>query len=136
MAIEFMVSTLIPASPEEIYTAWLSSEGHAEMTGGSASISSEVGGEFEAWDGYIHGKNLELEYGKRIVQSWRTTEFSDDEPDSRIEITLEAIGGQTKLNLHQTGLPPHGEQYRQGWAESYFEPMIEYFSSRGIRRGL
>jgi activator of HSP90 ATPase len=133
MAIEFMVSTLIPASPEEIYTAWLSSEGHTQMTGGSAILSSEVGTEFNAWDGYIQGRNLELEYGKHIVQSWRTTEFSDDEPDSRIEITLEAVGDQTKLTLHHTGLPPHGGQYEQGWVESYFEPMIEYFESRGVR---
>lgn len=132
MAIEFMVSTLIPASPEEIYTAWLSSEGHTQMTGGSAILSSEVGTEFNAWDGYIQGRNLELEYGKRIVQSWRTTEFSDDEPDSCIEITLEAVGDQTKLTLHHTGLPPHGGQYEQGWVESYFEPMIEYFESRGL----
>jgi activator of HSP90 ATPase len=128
MAIEFTVSVFIPASPEEIYSAWMSSEGHSLMTGGSANISSDVGGEFEAWDGYIHGKNLELEYGKRIVQSWRTTEFSDDESDSRIEITLEAVGDQTKLTLHHTGLPPHGGQYEQGWIESYFEPMLEYFA--------
>jgi activator of HSP90 ATPase len=127
MAIEFVVSTFITATPEEIYTTWLSSEGHSEMTGGSATISSEVGDQFEAWDGYISGRNIVLEYGKRIVQSWRTTEFSDDEPDSYIEIILEAIGDQTKLTLHHTGLPPHGKQYEQGWVDSYFEPMQEYF---------
>ena len=132
MAIEFIVSTLIPASPEEIYKAWLSSDGHTEMTGGSAILSSEVGAEFTAWDGYIQGRNLELEYGKRIVQSWRTTEFSDDDPDSCIEISLEAVGDQTKLTLHHTGLPPHGGQYEQGWEESYFEPMREYFTGRSI----
>ena len=127
MAIEFVVSALIPASPEEIYKAWLSSEGHTHMTGSPASVSAEVGGEFEAWDGYIHGRNLELEHGKRIVQAWRTTEFNDDESDSRIEITLEPVGDETKVTLKHTGLPPHGEQYEQGWVESYFEPMKEYF---------
>ena len=130
MAIEFIVSAIIPATPQEIYTTWLSSEGHGAMTGSLASVSAKVGGEFDAWDGYIHGKNLELDPGKRIVQSWRTTEFSDDEPDSRIEITLELFGDQTKLTLRHTGLPPHGGQYEQGWVESYFEPMQEYFSSR------
>jgi hypothetical protein len=34
MAIEFTVSDVIPASPQEIYAAWLSSEGHAQITGG------------------------------------------------------------------------------------------------------
>ena len=127
MAIEFVVSALIPAIPKEIYTAWLSSEGHTQMTGGSATVSAEVGGEFNAWDGYIRGRNLELEFGKRIVQSWRTVEFEEDEADSRIEITLEPYGDQTKLILKHTGLPPHGGQYEQGWVDNYFEPMEEYF---------
>jgi uncharacterized protein YndB with AHSA1/START domain len=129
MAIEFVVSTLLPATPEEIYHAWLSSEGHSKMTGSAATVSAEVGGEFDAWDGYIHGKNLELVPHKRIVQSWRTSEFSGDEPDSRIEITLEPAGKLTKLSLHHSGLPPHGGQYETGWVESYFEPMKEYFTS-------
>jgi activator of HSP90 ATPase len=130
MALEFVISEIFSASPEEIYSTWLSSEGHSAMTGSPATVSARVGGEFDAWDGYIHGKNLELEPGKRIVQSWRTTEFSVDEPDSRIEITLEPVGNQTKLTLKHTHLPPHGRQYEQGWVDSYFEPMKEYFSSR------
>lgn len=131
MAIGFEVSALIPASPEVVYEAWLDSEGHTKMTGGEAKVSSEVGGEFEAWDGYIQGRNLELEYGKRIVQSWRTSEFADDEADSRIEITFDREGDGTKVTLRHTNLPPHGEQYEQGWVDSYFVPMQEYFESAG-----
>ena len=132
MAIEFVVTAIIPASPEEVYNAWLSSEGHSGMTDSSASCSADIGDEFTAWEGYIQGKNLELEYGKRIVQSWRTTEFSDSEADSQIEVILEPVGDQTKLTLHHTGLPPHGTQYEQGWVEAYFEPMKEYFSTRRL----
>lgn len=128
MAIEFVVSAVIPASPQEVYHAWLSTKGHSGMTGSPAKISDKVGGTFDAWDGYIHGKNLELVPNTRIVQSWRTSEFSNDEPDSMIEITFEPIGSQTKLTLKHTGLPPHGKQYEDGWVESYFEPMKEYFN--------
>jgi activator of HSP90 ATPase len=130
MSLEFTKSSLIPATPQEIYHAWMSSDGHSAMTGSPAKISPELGGKFEAWDGYIHGTNLELVPGKRIVQSWRTVEFSADEPDSRIEISLDAEGEQTRLTLHHTGLPPHGKQYEQGWVESYFEPMKEYFKTK------
>jgi uncharacterized protein YndB with AHSA1/START domain len=132
MAIEFVISVIIPATPEEVYHAWLSSDGHTAMTGSPAHISEDVGGDFDAWDGYIHGKNLELKPHSLIVQSWRTSEFSDDEPDSRLEISLEPIGDHTKLTLCHTGLPPHGGQYEEGWVESYFEPMKEYFSSRKL----
>jgi uncharacterized protein YndB with AHSA1/START domain len=127
VTIEFTVSTTINAPPQEVYAVWMSSEGHTRMTGGQATITPQAGAAFDAWDGYIQGKNLELDPGRRIVQSWRTVEFAENEPDSQIEITLEPVDGGTKLTLHHTGLPPHGGQYEQGWVESYFDPMKEYF---------
>lgn len=129
MALGFELLALIPASPEAVYRAWLNSEEHAAMTGGSASVRPEEGTPFEAWDGYIQGHNLELEPGRRILQSWRTSEFSDDEPDSLLEIILEAVEGGTHLTLRHTNLPDDGETYRQGWVDNYFEPMSEYFSN-------
>jgi len=75
MSIEFEISEMIPASPDVIYDAWLNSEEHSQMTGGTAKVSAELGDMFEAWDGYIHGKNFELEKSKRILQCWRTSEF-------------------------------------------------------------
>ena len=84
MTIEFTVSAVIPASPEEIYDAWLDSDGHTNMTGSPAHATANVGDAFDAWDGYISGKNLELEPGKRIVQSWRGSSYSDSDADSRI----------------------------------------------------
>ena len=128
MAIEFEISIILPATPEVIYSTWLSADGHTRMTGGQANITAGVGAVFDAWDGYIQGRNLQLEYGKRIVQSWRTVEFENDDPDSRLEITFEPVGRQTRLILKHTDLPPHGGQYEQGWVDSYFEPMMRYFS--------
>ena len=78
MPYTFTLTATIPASPEEIYEAWLDSLGHSEMTGGEANMSGQVGAEVSAWDGYISGRNLELIPGERIVQSWRTTEFADE----------------------------------------------------------
>jgi uncharacterized protein YndB with AHSA1/START domain len=130
MAIAFEVSTFIPATPSVVYRAWLNSEEHAAMTGGAANVNAEVGGSFEAWDGYIQGVNLELEADRRILQSWRTTEFAEDDPNSFIEVLLERVEGGTQLTLRHTNLPDHGLQYRQGWVESYFEPMQAYFSAK------
>jgi uncharacterized protein YndB with AHSA1/START domain len=128
MALEFEVSTVIPRSPQEVYDAWLDSMQHSKMTGAKAQVSAKVGEEFSAWDGYISGKNLELEPGKRIVQAWRTSEFSEDEEDSQIEIILKPAKEGTKLILRHTKLPPHGEIYEQGWVDSYFDPMKDYFA--------
>jgi len=127
MALEFEVTTFIPRSPREVYNAWLDSKQHTKMTGAKAKVSNKVGGEFEAWDGYISGRNLELEPGKRIVQAWRTVEFDESEEDSRIEVVFEPVEGGTKLILRHTRLPAHGEIYKQGWEDNYFTPMKAYF---------
>ncbi len=127
MPVEFEVSTTINAASEKIYHAWLDSTQHGLMTGGGAKGSTEIGGEFTAWDGYIRGRNVELIPGERIVQTWRTSEFEASDPDSILEVILESIEVGTKLTLKHTNLPAHGMQYEQGWVENYFEPMQLYF---------
>ena len=126
---EFTLKTIIQASAKEIYTAWLDSEGHSKMTGGAANASDKPGESFTAWDGYIEGKNLALEPYKRIVQSWRTSEFEQGEEDSQIEILLKETEDQTELTLIHTQVPEGGDNYIQGWKEHYFHPMKSYFSS-------
>ena len=93
MSIAFEISDNIPASPTTLYHAWLDSEEHSKMTGSRAQVSSQLGGTFEAWDGYIQGTNLELEPGQRILQHWRTSEFSDEEEDSLLEVLFEPERG-------------------------------------------
>ena len=123
------LSTLLPGPPEKIYTAWLDSNEHGLFTGSPANIDPQIGGEFTAWDGYIQGKTLELEPGKRILQSWRTTEFPDTSPDSLLEVIFEPDPAGTRLTLLHTNIPDgQSDQYRQGWLDYYFQPMREYFS--------
>jgi activator of HSP90 ATPase len=76
----FTISAVIPANASDIYSAWLSSEGHAAMTGNPANVDGKMGGKFRAWDGYIFGSTLELEQDQHIVQAWRTSEFPDEAP--------------------------------------------------------
>ncbi len=127
MSGEFSISALIPATPEEIFEAWLNSGYHSRMTGSPAEISNEVGGSFQAWDGYIQGKNLILDFPRKIVQSWRTADFSPAEQDSRVEIVLQAEEEGTRVSIHHSHLPEGGETYKQGWVDNYFEPMKKYF---------
>ena len=127
---EFTVSTKLAATPEKVFRAWLSSEGHADMTGSPATVEPRVGGKFTAWDGYITGRTVELKPYNLIVQAWRTSEFADSDPDSRLELVLKPIPGGTQLTLFHSGLPDgQAESYESGWEESYFAPMREYFGS-------
>ena len=124
---EFETSAVIPATPDQVYAAWLDSDGHSKMTGSPARASAAVGGGFEAWEGYIRGRNLELEPGRRIVQAWRTSNFEDADPDSRLEVILEPAEGGIRVRLRHTNLPAHGSRYETGWVSHYFEPMRRHF---------
>ncbi|HYV43313.1 MAG TPA: SRPBCC domain-containing protein [Myxococcaceae bacterium] len=127
----FEIQTVIPAAPEDVYRAWLDGKEHGRMTGGPARGEPVVGAEHGAWDGYIRGRNLELEPGVRIVQSWRTTEFPEGAPDSRLEVLLRAAPAGTRLVLRHSEIPEgQGASYEEGWVEHYFEPMEKYFGKK------
>jgi activator of HSP90 ATPase len=131
MSYAYELTEIVPASPDDIYRAWMSSDEHGAMTGGSATIDPRVGGDFEAWDGYITGRTLALEPGRRIVQSWRTSEFAESDPDSEIEVLLEPVEAGTRLTLRHRNVPADQPDYEHdGWQENYFDPMKEYFSNR------
>jgi uncharacterized protein YndB with AHSA1/START domain len=130
MPYSFKLVSTIPASPEAIYDAWLDSAGHSKMTGAKAKASNKVGASFTAWDGYIQGKNIELVPGKRIVQSWRASEFTDADPDSTLTVTLAPVKGGSRLTLEHSNVPDDQKSYEEGgWQDYYFAPMKEYFST-------
>jgi activator of HSP90 ATPase len=126
---DFKLSCTLPASPQDIYDAWLDSATHSAMTGAGAKIAKRVGGSFGAWNGYITGKTVELIPGRRIVQSWRTTEFADDDPDSTITVELKPAKTGTRLTLTHRGVPDGETSYENGgWEDNYFAPMKAYFA--------
>jgi len=128
MPYTYTLTSIIPATPQEIYDAWLDSLAHSEMTGGEASMSGEIGAEISAWGDYIKGRNLELVPSERIVQSWRTEEFSDEHEDSIITVMLEETDDGTLLTLVHSNVPDEQRTYEEGgWQSNYFEPMKVYF---------
>ncbi|MBC7775222.1 MAG: SRPBCC domain-containing protein [Phycisphaerae bacterium] len=128
MKTSFTISDTFPTTPDVLYAAWLDSEVHAAMTeGGEAVIDAALGTYFSAWDGYISGKNLELEPERRIVQSWRTSDFQENDADSKVEILLTPVPKGTKLTLIHTEIPAGQPDYEEGWEDFYFKPMHSYF---------
>ena len=122
------VHEVFPTDKKTLYEAWMNSQEHTLFTGGEASIDPKVGGKYMAWDEYIEGKTLELHPFNRIVQTWRSTEFEEEDVDSLIELTLEEVESGTRLTIYHTNIPEgQGERYVNGWHEHYFEPMQAYF---------
>ncbi len=124
-----LLSRILPATPAQVYAAWLDAAEHSAMTGSPATIeSAEVGGRFTAWDGYIDGSFVALEPGVRIVQSWRSDDFPADALDSLLDVRLEPAPGGTRVTLRHGDLPEgQGPALLEGWVEFYLEPMARYF---------
>jgi uncharacterized protein YndB with AHSA1/START domain len=120
---------LIEAKPMEVYEAYVDPKKHAAFTGQGATGAPKVGGKFTAGDGYITGKYLELEKGRRILHEWSTTEWPEGYPPSILELTLKAKGMNTELTMVQSKVPEEQvDYYAEGWKEFYWEPLKKYFA--------
>ena len=91
--------------------------------GKPAEISTESGGTFWLFGGYILGRHIELVPNERIVQAWRTAEW---EPGSysiaKFELAEQDEG--TKIIFDHTGFPKGaGEHLAAGWKVNYWEPL-------------
>ena len=126
----FELKEIFNVKPSIIYNAWLYSEEHSKMTGGEASCGDKIGDKFSAWDGYIQGRNLKLISNQEIVQSWRTSEFTDNDEDSKLIIRFKEIESGTALTLIHSNIPEGQTQYKQGWIDHYFIPMKQYFENK------
>ena len=126
-------SVTIKANPHEVYDALMDSRKHSKFTDGKASISRKVGGKFTAYDGYIEGVNLELVPDRKIVQSWRGSDWPEGHY-SKATFSLKQVEGGTRLSFTQTGVPD--EQYdsiSQGWHDFYWKPMKDMLENQGMQ---
>jgi activator of HSP90 ATPase len=119
---------VIPATPDQLYDAFINPRIHAAFTGSPATGSPRVGGTFTAWDGYISGVNRELVKGRRIVQDWQTTEWPEGAKPSRVEFSFASVKGGTEIRMVHSMVPAEqADAYRQGWIDYYWDPLQAYF---------
>lgn len=118
------------ADPQTVYNALMDSKIHSKFTGGTAKISGNVGGKFSVYDGYAEGKNLELISGKKIVQSWRASDWPEGHL-STVTFDLKKVGKNTKLTFSHKNVPADQvTSIKKGWLDYYWQPMKEMFASQ------
>ncbi len=84
------------------------------------------------------GRNVELVPGKRIVQTWRGSDFPERD-QSTLTLTFARSTTGARVTLRQTDVPDDlAASYAQGWRDYYWTPMKAYFQGRqrtASRRG-
>ena len=124
------ISAIIPAPPERIYAAWLDSDEHSAITHSTAGVEAWVGGRHSAWGGSIRGTTVELQPGRRIVQTWWASDFPPGSEESRLEVLFEPVPEGTLVTINHTGLPQgRGHRYEDGWKDFYLDNMKAYFQA-------
>jgi activator of HSP90 ATPase len=121
----------IPATPTEVYDAFMDARKHSAFTGGKATCDPKVGGKISAWDGYITGKNLKLVEGKRIVQEWITSDWIDGYAPSTLDLTFTKKGSGTELKMVHSDVPATlAASFADGWKEHYWTHLKDYFREK------
>jgi len=118
-------SVTFEASAHEVYEALMDSKRHSLFTGSEVQLSRKVGAEFSVYGGDIQGVNLELVPDKKIVQSWRYSDWPEGHY-SKATFSLKEVSGGTRLTFTQIGVPEEFyDDIAQGWRDYYWEPMKE-----------
>ena len=91
-------------------------------------ISTNAGGAFSLFGGYITGRQIELVPSERIVQAWRVGNW-DAGVYSIAKFVMVEEGAGTKIIFDHTGFPKgNAEHLAAGWKSNYWEPLAKLFA--------
>lgn len=120
-------SVLLPATANRLFAMYLDPVEHAAFTGHPVTIGAESGANFTAFEGQLSGQILQVIEPRLIVQSWRSMQFRDDDPDSTLILTFSTEGDEGRIDLVHLDVPDHDfEGVTEGWRKFYWEPWREY----------
>ena len=115
----------IKATPTEVYAALTNPFSIEIWTGEEAVMTTNAGDEFSLFSGDIVGRNLQFEEDAKVIQEWF---FGDQKEPSVVTLTLIQEKQFTKVELLHTNIPDDAfDDINQGWDESYFGSLKEFF---------
>lgn len=119
-------SVVLPATAARLFEMYLDPVEHAAFTGQPVTIGAERGAKFEAFGGALTGQILHVVPPQLIVQSWRSTEFRAEDPDSTLILTFTPEGDQGRIDLTHLDVPDHDvDGVTEGWGKFYWTPWRE-----------
>jgi len=125
------VARIRNASPAYVYAILMHPVSHAAVANGVCDIKDEEGAEFSLGGGWVTGKNLKLEKGKKIVQLWRGKKANGEPWDgnhhSKVTMELSKRDTDTEIVLTQEEVPEDQcAVLTSGWLNVYWNPLNNY----------
>jgi activator of HSP90 ATPase len=125
-------SVVLPASAESLFDMYLDPAVHAAITGHPVTIGAQPGAAFRAFGGQLSGAVLAVARPHLVVQSWRSTKFHADDPDSTLILTFTRDGSNAtsgRIDLVHFDVPDHDlKDVTEGWSKYYWTPWKTYLS--------
>jgi hypothetical protein len=96
------------------------------------SIGAEPGALFRAFDGQLSGATLYVVAPRLIVQSWRSSNFLDGDPDSTLILSFAQEDQGGRIDLIHIDVPEQDYQgVTEGWEKYYWTPWKRYLARKG-----
>lgn len=86
-------------------------------------VGAETGAQFQAFGGQISGATISAIAPRLIVQSWRSTNFGEDDPDSTLILSFVPEGRNGRIDLIHIDVPERDFQgVSESWEKYYWIP--------------
>ena len=128
-------SVVLPATADALLEMYLDPALHGAFTSFPVTIGEEAGSAFRAFDGQLSGTMLAVVRPRLIVQSWRSTKFAANDPDSTLILVFSPDASDKhcgQIDLLHLDVPEHDyEDVTAGWHKYYWTPWRAYLEQPG-----
>lgn len=125
----FTLTWIVYAKPLDVFNALGNPSIIAMWSSDEAELEPEVNGVFEMFGGWVKGKVLAYEPGKKLSYTWKPAEWNKKADASIVTYLFEEDKAGTKITLTHTGFPSlkESDSHKSGWVDNVFEPVNDYF---------
>ena len=121
----------LDTEPLFVYSLWIDPPQQGLITEAFAKINPRPNGSYELWGGVVRGKFILLDPPKKIIQTWRTSEFAPQQASSRLTLDFKAHKHGTRLLVTHENIPDvFLSQFEYAWKEFYFPRLKLHFQKR------
>ena len=111
---------------------YLSPKSHARITGAPVRIGKQAGARFSAFGGELSGTMLATVPDRLIVQSWRSCNFKESDPDSILILSFTPVGkNSARIDLVHVNVAKQDHKgVAEGWPSYYWKPWRKFLKQR------